>query len=176
MVHHGAELTIPTIHRSGHDKRVMNKGDIASQIFARIGCFDIAAWLHELARTLEIDSAELMPMPVPVLESHTVNVASKGIKLTLSHPHAGDVEDGDQARWALTDAQFSLIKGDEGHWQGALPCGLEQAPKPCWAMTPMDSNPGMSRRAIYGRPISWPMAARWASPGSADLQASTIYT
>jgi hypothetical protein len=77
----------------------MNQEDLAQQIFARIGCFNIAEWLHELAQAMTIDSAQLMP--VPVLESHTVNVAQKGLKLTLSHPHAGNVEDGDCARWAL---------------------------------------------------------------------------
>ncbi|KUZ85502.1 hypothetical protein WI40_33125 [Burkholderia ubonensis] len=102
----------------------MDRDDIANEIFARIGCFDIAAWLSELAETLAIDRFELMP--VPAVESKVVTVSQQGLTLTLHHPHAGYVEEGDPARWVLTNAEFNVAGGNDGNWAGALPCGLDK--------------------------------------------------
>ncbi|WP_157654470.1 hypothetical protein [Burkholderia ubonensis] len=102
----------------------MDRDDIANQICARIGCFDVAEWLNELAQTLAIDRLELMP--VPVVDSRVVVARQQGLKLTVHHPHAGFVEEGDPARWVLTDAEFELEAGDEGTWTGALPLGLDK--------------------------------------------------
>ena len=102
----------------------MNTDEIADQIFMRIGCFDIAEWLGELARTLAIDMRELMP--IPAVESKTVAVKRLGLTLVLHHPHAGYVEEGDPARWVLTDADFDLVGDDGARWMAALLRGLDR--------------------------------------------------
>lgn len=102
----------------------MDIDEIADQLFARIGCFDIAQWLGELARTLELELIELMP--VPAVESKVVTVADRGLTLTLHHPHAGYVEQGDPARWVLTDAEFALAAGSQPGWPAALPLGIDK--------------------------------------------------
>jgi len=102
----------------------MDINDVAQQIFARIGCFDIAEWLGNLAQTLGIDSTELMP--VPVVESKTVTIEGKGLKLTVRYRHTNDMVNSDPMYWTLTDAEFNLVGNSEGRWDGALPCGLDR--------------------------------------------------
>ena len=102
----------------------MNADEIADQIFARIGCFDIAEWLGELAQTLGLEASELTP--IPAVESKTIALERWGLTLTLHHPHAGYVQEGDPARWVLTDAEFDLNSADGVGWSNALPSGLDK--------------------------------------------------
>jgi hypothetical protein len=90
----------------------------------------IASWLHELAGVLELDLRELMP--IPAVESKVVVVRGRGLKLTMHHPHAGYVYEGDADRWVLTDAEFGLAKQFGENWNAPLPFGIDAtASTPC---------------------------------------------
>lgn len=93
--------------------------NLAQEIADHVGCRGIAGWLAELADTLGIKATELMP--VPIQEELKLDFPARGLRLVMSHPHAGDVAEGDLERWVLTQADFT------SPWTGRWPFGLDAA-------------------------------------------------
>src|SRR5262249_40126985 len=120
----GSASIIPTTHRWALEDDTMSHDEIVDQIFARIGCFGIAGWLVKLAGAISLDRNDIMP--IPAVRSHSVSVRQCGLELTLHHPHAGYVEEGDPSRWALSSARFDTKGGTGGGWPGTLLCGLDK--------------------------------------------------
>jgi hypothetical protein len=103
----------------------MNEMELAAEIAARVGCYGVGAWLKNLAQHLSIESQELMP--IPVVDSKIALISNKGLRLTLHHPHAGHVDNGDIDRWVLTDAEFGFAGQFGGNWTLPAPFGIDPA-------------------------------------------------
>ncbi|MBN3854827.1 hypothetical protein G3N59_15695 [Paraburkholderia sp. Ac-20340] len=103
----------------------MSEMELGTEIALRVGCYGIGAWLLGLAKEFAIESQDLMP--VPVVDSKIALVSSMGLRLTLHHPHAGHVDDGDLDRWVLTDAEFGFAGQLGGNWSLPAPFGIEPA-------------------------------------------------
>lgn len=106
-------------------KSRLDSASLADALCQRIKCRNIGAWLQELATTMELPLTALMPEPP--LARHEIVVPHRGLRLALSHPHAGDVDVGDPDRWLVTEAQFGLAGQFDANWIGALPFGLDSA-------------------------------------------------
>lgn len=91
--------------------------NLAQEIADHVGCRGMAGWLAELAETLGVEAAELMP--IPIQEELKLEFPARGLRLEMSHPHAGDVAEGDLERWVLTQAEFTP------QWTGRWPFGLD---------------------------------------------------
>lgn len=79
---------------------------LADAIFQRINCRNIGTWLKELAMTLDVPAQALMP--IPTVARHEFCAPEHGLRLVLTHPHAGYVEEGDIDRWIIAEAQFNV--------------------------------------------------------------------
>lgn len=103
----------------------LDSASLADALYQRINCRNIGAWLLELAAPLQLPPATLMPEP-PVAR-HDIVVPQRGLRLVLTHPHAGDIDVGDPDRWLITEAQFGLAGQFDADWTGVLPFGLDSA-------------------------------------------------
>lgn len=121
---------------------------LADALCARIHCRNIGTWLSELAATLGVPADALMPRP-PV-RRHELIVPGRGLRLVLSHPHAGEVDEGDPDRWVITEAQFSVTGQPDNHWAYPLPFGLcAESETPQTAATKLDGEAdGLGARAL----------------------------
>lgn len=121
---------------------------LADAVCQRINCRNIGGWLLELAAKLELPSTALMPEPP--MARHEIVVPHRGLRLVLSHPHAGDVDVGDPDRWLITEAQFGLAGQFDADWTGALPFGLDSARETLETIVLKlgDEADGLSQRAV----------------------------
>jgi len=103
----------------------LDPASLADALCRRINCRNIGHWLLELAAALELPPDAMMPEP-PVAR-HDIVVPHRGLRLVLSHPHAGEVDVGEPDRWLITEAQFGLAGQFDADWTGALPFGLDSA-------------------------------------------------
>ena len=103
----------------------LDSASLADALCQRINCRNIGGWLLELAATLELPPTALMPEPP--MARHDFLVPHRGLRLVLTHPHAGAVDVGDPDRWLITEAQFGLAGQFDADWTGALPFGLDSA-------------------------------------------------
>lgn len=94
--------------------------ELADNIAQRLNCRQIGDWLNALALTFAQPISALLP--IPAAENHIFN--TNGLKLTLSHPHAGHVEAGDPDRWLITDAKFDVLGQSGARWDYPLPYSL----------------------------------------------------
>lgn len=125
-------------------------------ICAHVGCYNISAWLGDLAAWLQVAREQLMPAP-PQRE-HQFADAARGLYLTLRHPHAGHAAVGDPARWILTQARFVATPTPSGAG-GNLPFGLSAA----------SETPATAQQKL-GKHETTPLSAR--DIGGGDLRQS----
>lgn len=126
----------------------LDSASLADALCQRINCRNIGVWLLELAATLELPPVALMPEP-PVAR-HDIVVPHRGLRLVLTHPHAGDVDVGDPDRWLITEAQFGLSGQFDANWREALPFGLDATSEtPETIVTKLGSEAdGLSKKAL----------------------------
>ena len=126
----------------------LDSASLADALCQRINCRNIGAWLLELAATLELPPTALMPEQ-PVAR-HDIVVPHRGLRLVLTHPHAGDDDVGDPDRWLITEAQFALAGQFDADWIGTLPFGLDSANETLETIVPKlgDEADGLSERAV----------------------------
>jgi hypothetical protein len=126
----------------------LDSASLADALCQRINFRNIGGWLPELAATLELPPIALIPEP-PVTR-HEIVVPHRGLRLVLTHPHAGDVDVGDPERWLITEAQFGLAGQFDADWTGALPFGLDSANETPESIVLKlgDEADGLSKRAV----------------------------
>lgn len=97
---------------------------------ARVGCRGLGSWFRQLAAVMGLEPAALMP--IPARHGHVLDLSDSGLRLTMDHPHASDVEEGDPDRWVMTDVVFLQ------NWSGPWPFGLN----------PLTATPAMAQASL----------------------------
>ncbi|WP_157671061.1 hypothetical protein [Chitinibacter sp. GC72] len=101
--------------------QILDLNTLADGLAQRLNCRQIGDWLNALALTFAVPISALLP--TPTVQSHHFSAA--GLTLTLSHPHAGHVEEGDPNRWLITDVKLDVLGQSGARWGYPLPFGLD---------------------------------------------------